>query len=127
MRSFLTRLLVAAVAIPALVFIFHRGGEWLRILVAMLILLGIVEAQRLSHKAGASYPLLPSIVLALLVPWASAGLWQGFSWPAWLSVIIIVAAIPVIRGVELRALAAGIGAQIVTILWVAIGLGALLG
>lgn len=125
MRSFLTRLLVAAIAIPALVFVFYRGGEWLRTLTAALIILGIVEAQRLSHKAGAAFLLAPSIVLALLVPWLSAGIWQGLSWPAWAMAIVLVSAIPVVRSTDIRSVAAGIGAQVVTVLWIAMGLGAI--
>lgn len=125
MRSFLTRLLVAAIAIPALVFVFYRGGEWLRVLATAFIILGIVEAQRLSRKAGAAFLLAPTIVLALLVPWLSAGIWQGLSWPAWAIAIVVVSAIPVVRGTDIRTLAAGVGAQVVTVLWIAIGFGAL--
>jgi phosphatidate cytidylyltransferase len=125
MRSFLTRLLVAAIAIPALLFVFYQGGEWLRILVAVLIILGMIEAQRLSAKAGAVFPVSLSMLGALLVPWLSAGLWQGLSWPAWIALTLVISAIPVVRGQEIRTLAAGVAAQMVIVLWVGLGLGAL--
>lgn len=125
MRSFLTRLLVAAIAIPALVFVFYRGGDWLRVLVALLIIIGTIEAQLLSKKAGADFPLSPAILLALLVPWLSAGLWQGLSWPAWIVVTLVISAIPVVRGQDIRTLAVGVAAQMVTVFWIGLGLGAL--
>lgn len=125
MRSFLTRLLVAAIAIPALLFVFYQGGEWLRVLVAVLIILGMIEAHRLSAKAGAVFPLSPGVLAALLVPWLSAGLWQGLSWPAWIGVTLVISAIPVVRGQDIRALAVGVAAQMVMVLWIGLGLGAL--
>lgn len=125
MRSFLTRLLIAAIAIPALLFVFYQGGEWLRVLVAVLIVLGTIEAQRLSERAYAVFPLAPAILLALLVPWLSTGLWQGLSWPAWIIVTLVISAIPVVRGTDIRTLAVGVAAQIVTVFWIGLGLGAL--
>ena len=127
MRSFLTRLLVAAVAIPALVFIFHRGGEWLCLLVTALIVLGMIEAQRLFAKTGASFAIAPSVVLALLTPWLAGRYWAGFTWPVWLILLFVVAAIPVVRVHDIKVAGAGIAAHITSVLWIGVGLGALLG
>lgn len=126
MRTFLTRLLVAAIAIPALVFIFHRGGEWLRLLVVLLIVLGMIEARQLAAKAGARFPMAPGILLTLLVPWISAGFLNGLSWPVWMSAVIVLSGVPVVRATQIQSAAAAIAAQIVTVFWIAIGFSALL-
>jgi phosphatidate cytidylyltransferase len=126
MRSFLIRLAVAIVAIPAFLWVFHQGGHWLRGLVALLALLGFSEAQRLAKKAGAPFPLWPGLLLVLLVPWLAGDFWANWSWPAWLAATVLVAAIPAFRAADIRQLAAGIAAQIGTIVWIAVGLGALM-
>lgn len=125
MQSLLKRLLVAVVAIPALVYLFYRGGVWLSGFVGVLIVLAVVEAQSLSRKAGAAFDLSPALIWSLLVPWIWEGHWRGLPWPAWLIGGLVLAAMPVISKTEIRDLAAGIGAQIVTVLWIALGFGAL--
>lgn len=127
MRSFGTRLLVAAIAIPALLFIFYRGDEWLRILVTVLLVLGMYEAQRLSSKAGAAFPLLTSVILVLLHPWLIGHYWQGLNWSVWVTLILVVSAIPVGRAREIASVVKGIAGQISCVLWIGAGFGALLG
>lgn len=127
MGAFLTRLLVAIVAIPALVFMFYRGGEWLRVLVVVLLVLGMLEAQRLSMKAGAVFALLPAVVLALLAPWLAGHYWHVLNWPVWASLIVIVSAIPVVRARDINAAASAFVGQIACVLWIGVGFGALLG
>lgn len=126
MQSFLTRLLVACIAIPALLYLFHRGGDWLLLLVAVLLILATYEAQRLSRLAGAAYALLPSVALVLAIPWVSLRFAHAMSWPIWLVLIVLVAAIPVVRTRDVRAVGVGIAAQIGCVLWVGLGLGAVI-
>jgi phosphatidate cytidylyltransferase len=127
MRSFLTRLLVAVIAIPTLVFIFHRGGEWMRVLVALLLTLGAVEVQRLSSKAGATFSPIALVILCLLTPWLAGHYWQGLTWPVWIAAVVIVAAIPVVWGREIRSMASSSAALMAAALWIGIGFGSLLG
>ena len=127
MRSFLTRLLVAIIAIPALLFVFYRGGEWLRVLVAVLLVLGTLEGQRLAVKAGASFRLMPAVILTLLTPWLAGHYWEGFGWPIWIVLILVIAALRVVRATDVKTVAMGIAAQSICILWIGVGFGAFLG
>lgn len=126
MQSFLTRLLVACVAIPALLLVFHRGGDWLLLFIALLLVLATYEAQRLSRLAGAAFSLLPSVALVLAIPWVSLRFAHAMSWPIWLVLSLLVAAIPVVRARDVRAVGAGIAAQIGCVLWIGLGLGAVI-
>lgn len=127
MRSFLTRLLVAAVAIPALLFVFRRGDMWLLGLVAGLVVLGMHEARSLSSKAGASFSLAPAVLLALAIPWIGGRYIAHLSWPIWLTLLLVISSFAILKSKDLRVAAMGIGAHISCVLWIGLGFGALLG
>lgn len=127
MQSFFTRLLVAAVAIPALLFVFHRGELWLLCLTAILAILGIFEAQRLSATAGASFTLIPAVVMTLAIPWIGGRYFAQLTWPIWLILLVVFSALSIMRPRDLRAAATGTGANIACVLWVGLGFGALIG
>ena len=125
MRSFLTRLLVAVVAIPALLFVFHQGDEWLRFLVVLLMVLGVIEAQGLSPKAGAAFPLAPAVLLTISVPLIAGNYIQHFNWSIWLTLLVLVTAFSGLASKEPKRSAAGVGAMIACVLWIGLGFGAL--
>lgn len=127
MRSFLPRLIVAIIAIPALIFVFHRGDEWLLLLTAMLVILGILEGQRLSAKAGAQFSYLTAVLLALSVPWIAGPYIAQITWPIWLTLILVIAAFSILKPRDLKETACGVAAQIGCVLWIGLGFGALLG
>lgn len=127
MRSFLTRLLVAAVAIPAFVYVFYQGGEWLQILIAVLAVAGVLEAQRLAAKAGASFAVAPAVLLTLAIPWIGGRYIAQLTWPIWLTLVVVVAAFSIVRSSNLKASAASVAGQIACVLWIGLGFGALLG
>ncbi len=126
MQSFLTRLLVAAVAIPALIYVFYRGDDWLRLLTALLAVLGILEAQRLASKAGAPFAFLPAALLTLSVPWIAGQYIAQITWPIWLTLMVVISAFSVLQPKDLKTTAAGVAAQLASVLWIGIGFGALL-
>jgi phosphatidate cytidylyltransferase len=127
MRAFLTRLLVAVIAIPTLLFIFYRGGEWLRALVTILLVLGILEAQKLASKAGASFALMPAVLLTLLSPWLAGHYWEELGWPVWVTLILAASAIRVVRSQDIPRTAIGVAVQIACVVWIGVGFGAFLG
>jgi len=67
MRTFLIRLAVAAVAIPAVLWIFYQGGWWLRGFVLILAALGCYEAARLAQLAQHSANSILAFATAVLV------------------------------------------------------------
>jgi len=127
MQSFLTRLLVAAVAIPALIYVFYRGDDWLRLITALLAVLGILEAQRLASKAGAMFAFLPAVLLTLSVPWIAGRYIAQLTWPIWLTLVVVISAFSILKSKDLKSTAAGIAAQLACVLWIGLGFGALLG
>jgi phosphatidate cytidylyltransferase len=124
MRSFLVRSLVAVVAIPALVYLFYLGGIPLRVFVVVLTVLAMHEARGLFAHAGAAFPFLPAVLIALLVPWLSHLSIPGISWPSWLALSILVPGFAVVTATDLRQTAASIAAQIVAVIWIGTGFGA---
>jgi phosphatidate cytidylyltransferase len=122
MRSFLIRSLVAVIAIPALLWIFHQGGWWLRGLVTALIVIGSHEAWRMARAKGAGFPLLVAVVITLLIP----GLLfrNGPSWPLWSVATIVGSAFPAIWRRDPERAALGAAAQIVATIWLGLGFGA---
>ncbi len=124
MRSLLVRSLVAVVAIPLLVYLFYLGGLPLRIFAVLLTVVAMYEARQLFARAGAVFPFLPAVLIALAVPWLSHQSLPGISWPIWLTLAVIIPGFPVVTATDLRQTAAAIGAQIIAVLWIGLGFGA---
>ncbi|MEW5701145.1 MAG: phosphatidate cytidylyltransferase [Candidatus Zixiibacteriota bacterium] len=122
MRAFLIRLLVAIVAIPALLWIFHQGGWWLRGLVAVLIVLGVHEAGKLAQTLGGGFPVSLTAVIALAVP--GSVLPESVPWVVWLVAVLLVAAAPAIWRRDASRAALGAAAQIIATIWIGLGFGA---
>ena len=121
MRSFLTRSVVAVVAIPILLWIFHQGGWWLRGLVGVLIVIGSHEAWVMARGRGAAFPVIVVIILALAVP--GCLLQKGLPWVAWLTLTILAGAFSSIWRRDPDRAAFGAAAQMVTALWLGLGFG----
>lgn len=124
MRSFLIRALVAVVAIPLVLLIFHAGGRWLDLFVGVLILLGGVEVHRMTAAMGVRFPLPVPIVFGIacaVVIWPTG----GDFWVLWLLALIVASAIPAFRGRSCREMVPAISAQVTASLWLGIGFGAL--
>lgn len=124
MRNFLTRSLVAVIAIPALLYVFHAGGLWMRGLVALLILLASYEAWQVAQLRGHSVSLPITAGLALSFPWIVVlqGMWGG-----WLALVVLINALWVIWRRDPVAAVQIVLLQSVAVLWIGIGFGSLLG
>ncbi len=125
MRNFLTRLSVAVVGIPALLWIFHQGAMWLNILVVVLTLAACFEIWQAAQLRGIPVALWLLVLLALSLPvvvWPRGGDW----WIIWAAAACVGSAAWVVwrRDPVTGALAAL--AHIAGAVWIGVGFGALI-
>ncbi|HUU44373.1 MAG TPA: phosphatidate cytidylyltransferase [Acidobacteriota bacterium] len=124
MKTFLIRLAVAVVAIPALLWILHRGDIWLDVVMALFILLGAVEIQQMTTRIGVNFsPLILSLlaVLAAIIVWPRG----GDIWVVWLVLTIVAPASTAIWRRSPKDAAAAWAVQAGGIVWLGVGFGAL--
>ena len=67
-RNLAVRTAVAAVAIPALVYLFVRGGWWWTGFVELLVVISVWEMAGMFRRSERMFPLLPLAVLCLVPP-----------------------------------------------------------
>ena len=125
MRNFLIRSLVALVAIPALLWIFHAGGLWLHGLVTLLVVLSCVELCRQSHASGIPFNPVVSVALTLSLPlFIVEG--TGRHWVLWAAGAVVLTALWAVRKKDPRTALLGAMLHIATALWIGLGFGALI-
>jgi phosphatidate cytidylyltransferase len=128
MRNFLTRALVAIIAIPALLWVFHSGGGWIRWLVSLLILVANYEVWQVAQLRG--YPLsLPIMcVSALAFPWVVISAGGGpVAWIGWIATAFLLNALWVIWRRDPVIAMQTVLMQLTAVFWIGLGFGALLG
>lgn len=126
MRNFLIRALVAVIAIPALLWIFHAGGGWLAGLVTLLSLIGVYEAWQVAQLRGFPLSLWMTALLALAAPWLVIRTEQ-LPWPAWLVLSLLACALWVVwRRDPVNAMQTAL-LQMIAVVWIGVGFGALIG
>jgi len=126
MRNFLIRLSVAAVGIPALLWVFYQGGSWLNVLIGVLIIAACFEvwrAARRRREIPVALWMLSLLALSMaLVVWPRG----GDMWIVWTTSACLGSAVWVVwrRDPLLGALAAL--TQVTAALWIGVGFGALI-
>lgn len=124
MRAFLIRALVAVVAIPLVLLVFHAGGRWLDLFVGVLILLGGIEVHRMIAAMGVRFPRPVPVVFGIacaVVVWPIG----GDIWVLWLLALTVASVLAAFRGSSGREMAPAISAQMAASIWLGIGFGAL--
>ena len=124
MRSFLVRLAVAAVAIPALLWIMSAGAWWLRGLIAVLIIVGGIEFGTLCRSCRVEFapprPILLALLAALYV-WPEA-VWL---WPAWMALAVMLCGLSSLWKTSPREALLVFASQLAGSVWLGLGFGAL--
>ncbi|GAB4321340.1 MAG: phosphatidate cytidylyltransferase [Candidatus Zixiibacteriota bacterium] len=125
MTNFLIRSLVAVVAIPALLWIFHEGDWWLRGLVVALIGLSCLEIRIVtkSHDVPYSFPIGVLLSMAIPLVVVSGG---DYAWPVWaVAALTAAGAFGIIQRNAMDA-AMTVLIHVASALWIGFGFGALL-
>ena len=126
MKTFLIRLAVAAVAIPVLLWVFHRGGWWLHGVVIVLAGISAIEAIALVRKCGIRTDPFLAVIATILTTFlieADGPLIWGIIVPG---VIVLSGVLALRRAAPLETLMSAASTVVVS-LWIGIGFGSLLG
>ena len=119
-RNLVARIAVAAVAIPALVFLFVRGGWWWTGFVEVLVILAVWEARRLFRLSGGDFPLWPLLVLCPIPPLLF--LYHRWEWVApWVFLVIVVVAFFVVRRPHALATSFDLAGPIAAAIYIGLG------
>jgi len=119
-RNLAARIVVAAVAIPALVFLFVRGGWWWAAFVEVLVVLSVWEAGRLFRLSGRDFPQRPLLLWCLIPPLLF--MYYRLEWIApWVFVVILIVALYVVRRPDPLAASADFAGQIAVTVYIGLG------
>lgn len=125
MHNFLIRSLVALIAIPALLLIFHAGGLWLHGLVTLFVVLACVELCRQAHASGIPFNPVVGVALTLSLPlFIVEG--TGRHWMLWAAGAVVLTALWAVRRKDPRTVVLGATVHLATALWIGLGFGALI-
>ncbi|MBD3299650.1 MAG: hypothetical protein GF341_13420 [candidate division Zixibacteria bacterium] len=125
MKNFLIRSLVAVIAIPALLWIFHQSGWWLRGLVVALIGLSCLEIRAVTASRSIPYSFPIGLLLTMAVPLVVVSD-LNYAWPIWAAVALVGAgAFGVSQDTPQKA-ALSLLIHVASALWIGFGFAALL-
>lgn len=124
MRTLITRIAVAVVAIPVLLWVFQQGGWWLQGLIVVLIVIGTGEAERLLRIAGKPAEFGTPAVLAVLVAFAVSPMTRFYLHLVAPVVVLIAGLLALGQRRSERAWDSAVG-TITIAFWLGLGFGAL--
>jgi len=125
-KNLIARIAVAAVAIPALVFLFIRGGWAWTAFVEVLVILAVWEASRLFQRGARLFPLWSLLVLCVIPP--VLFLFYLPMWIApWVFLVILAVAWHVVRRPDPLAETSDFAGPIAVAVYIGLGFGFLVG